>query len=52
MNIETLKKQINERRITNDHAFNAWKKQKDMKLKEVKLITMYRHKCKCNISGI
>lgn len=36
---KTLQKQIEERRIINDQAFNIWKKQKEMKLKEVKLIT-------------
>jgi len=34
-------KQIDERRTVNDQAFNAWKKRKDMKLKEAKLIIMY-----------
>lgn len=44
MNSETLQKQIDERpstKIINDQAFNVWKKQKDVKLKEAKLITTY-----------
>lgn len=40
MNIEILQKQNDERRIINDQAFNVWKRQKDIKLKEAKLMTM------------
>lgn len=40
MNIEILQKQNDKRRIINDQAFNIWKRQKDIKLKETKLMTM------------
>lgn len=40
MNMEILQQQNNERRIINNQAFNVWKRRKDIKLKETKLITM------------
>ncbi|KAL6437651.1 hypothetical protein ACFW04_004213 [Cataglyphis niger] len=40
MNIEILQKQNDKRRIINDQAFNIWKRQKDIKLKETKLMTI------------
>lgn len=38
--MEALQKQIDERRVINARAFDAWRRQKSTKLREAKLMTM------------